>query len=95
MGFHPKPNKQTLTSEQSSQRRTRQQHDRTPARITAEHSTTPLPHQRRQLRRRNAIINFHLNPHTKAALEVAHMLQVIGDSVQRRASIQSNESREE
>jgi hypothetical protein len=94
MGFHPIQNKQTVTSEQSGQRRTRQQRNGSPAMVSTDHST-PAPQQRRQLRRRNALANFHLTPHLKAALEVAHMLQVVGDSVQRRASIQSNESREE
>ncbi|KXJ25900.1 hypothetical protein AC249_AIPGENE13024 [Exaiptasia diaphana] len=76
MGWHPASGNETVTS---------RRHDAAERRPSNE---IRLRHQRR----RNAQVNFHLDPRTKAALEIAHMLQLIGDLVQRRASTQSLEN---
>lgn len=51
--------------------------------------TQPIEHARGSTRRRNALVNLNLDPSAKAALEIAHMLQRIGDILERRTSTQS------
>jgi len=81
MGWSPAANGQNLTSQQSTPTERRQSNE-----------TEFLEQARLTTRRRNALVNFNLDPRTKAALEIAHLLQRIGDILHRRASTQSTEN---